>query len=51
MTGLLRAWRDGDQGLTVDEMAAALEISSKTVLRDWECSRARPNPEVGGGPG
>jgi RNA polymerase sigma-70 factor (ECF subfamily) len=27
-------------GLTVDETAVALEISSKTVLRDWEFARA-----------
>jgi len=27
-------------GLTVDETALALEISSKTVLRDWEFARA-----------
>jgi RNA polymerase sigma-70 factor (ECF subfamily) len=27
-------------GLTVDETAAALEVSSKTVLRDWEFARA-----------
>ena len=27
-------------GLTVDEIAAALQVSSKTVLRDWEFARA-----------
>ena len=27
-------------GLTADETAAALQISSKTVLRDWEFARA-----------
>jgi RNA polymerase sigma factor (TIGR02999 family) len=27
-------------GLTVDETAAALEVSAKTVLRDWEFARA-----------
>ena len=27
-------------GLTVDETAAALNVSSKTVLRDWEFARA-----------
>jgi RNA polymerase sigma-70 factor (ECF subfamily) len=27
-------------GLTVDETAAALQVSSKTVLRDWEFARA-----------
>ena len=27
-------------GLTVDETAAALDVSSKTVLRDWEFARA-----------
>lgn len=27
-------------GLTVDETALALEVSSKTVLRDWEFARA-----------
>jgi RNA polymerase sigma-70 factor, ECF subfamily len=27
-------------GLTVDETAVALEVSSKTVLRDWEFARA-----------
>jgi RNA polymerase sigma-70 factor, ECF subfamily len=26
-------------GLTVDEIAAALQVSSKTVLRDWEFAR------------
>jgi len=26
--------------LTVDESAAALQVSSKTVLRDWEFARA-----------
>jgi RNA polymerase sigma-70 factor, ECF subfamily len=36
-------------GLTVDETAAALEISSKTVLRDWEFSRAWLHREIGGG--
>ncbi|HMF92704.1 MAG TPA: sigma-70 family RNA polymerase sigma factor [Vicinamibacterales bacterium] len=38
-------------GLTVDETAAALEISSKTVLRDWEFARAWLHREVGGGQG
>ena len=27
-------------GLTIDETALALQISSKTVLRDWEFARA-----------
>jgi RNA polymerase sigma factor (sigma-70 family) len=27
-------------GLTVDETALALQVSSKTVLRDWEFARA-----------
>ena len=27
-------------GLTVDEVATALDVSSKTVLRDWEFARA-----------
>ena len=27
-------------GLTVDEIAVALDVSSKTVLRDWEFARA-----------
>ena len=27
-------------GLTVDETAVALQVSSKTVLRDWEFARA-----------
>jgi RNA polymerase sigma factor (TIGR02999 family) len=27
-------------GLTVDETASALQVSSKTVLRDWEFARA-----------
>jgi RNA polymerase sigma-70 factor, ECF subfamily len=27
-------------GLTVDEAAVALQVSSKTVLRDWEFARA-----------
>jgi RNA polymerase sigma factor (sigma-70 family) len=27
-------------GLTADETAAALQVSSKTVLRDWEFARA-----------
>ena len=27
-------------GLTVDETAVALDVSSKTVLRDWEFARA-----------
>jgi RNA polymerase sigma factor (TIGR02999 family) len=27
-------------GLTIDEIAAALDLSSKTVLRDWEFARA-----------
>lgn len=27
-------------GLTVDEIAAALQVSSKTVLRDWDFARA-----------
>ena len=27
-------------GLTVDEIAVALHVSSKTVLRDWEFARA-----------
>jgi RNA polymerase sigma-70 factor, ECF subfamily len=27
-------------GLTVDEIAVALQVSSKTVLRDWEFARA-----------
>src|SRR6185295_6362485 len=27
-------------GLTVDETAAALQVSSKTILRDWEFARA-----------
>jgi len=27
-------------GLTVDEIAATLQVSSKTVLRDWEFARA-----------
>src|SRR5258705_11903384 len=28
-------------GLTVDEIAVALQVSSKTILRDWEFARAR----------
>ncbi len=27
-------------GLTADETAVALQVSSKTVLRDWEFARA-----------
>ena len=27
-------------GLTVDETAVALQVSAKTVLRDWEFARA-----------
>ena len=35
-------------GLTVDETAAALQISSKTVLRDWEFARAWLQRELTG---
>ena len=38
-------------GLTVDETAAALEVSSKTVLRDWEFARAWLQRELTRGPG
>jgi len=34
-------------GLTVDETATALEVSSKTVLRDWEFARAWLQRELG----
>ena len=34
-------------GLTVDETALALQISSKTVLRDWEFARAWLQRELG----
>ena len=33
-------------GLTIDEIAAALQVSSKTVLRDWEFARAWLQREV-----
>jgi RNA polymerase sigma-70 factor, ECF subfamily len=38
-------------GLTVDEIAVALQVSSKTVLRDWEFARAWLERELtrGGG--
>jgi RNA polymerase sigma factor (TIGR02999 family) len=35
-------------GLTVDETAVALEVSSKTVLRDWEFARAWLERELTG---
>jgi len=35
-------------GLTVDESAAALQVSSKTVLRDWEFARAWLQRELTG---
>lgn len=35
-------------GLTVDETAAALQVSSKTVLRDWEFARAWLQRELTG---
>jgi RNA polymerase sigma-70 factor (ECF subfamily) len=37
-------------GLTVDEAAAALQVSSKTVLRDWEFARAWLQRELTRGP-
>jgi RNA polymerase sigma factor (sigma-70 family) len=33
-------------GLTADEAAVALQVSSKTVLRDWEFARARLQREL-----
>ena len=36
-------------GLTVDETAVALQVSSKTVLRDWEFARAWLQRELTGG--
>lgn len=36
-------------GLTVDEIAAALDVSSKTVLRDWEFARAWLHRELASG--
>jgi RNA polymerase sigma factor (TIGR02999 family) len=35
-------------GLTVDETALALQVSSKTVLRDWEFARAWLERELSG---
>jgi len=35
-------------GLTVDEIAVALQVSSKTVLRDWEFARAWLQRELHG---
>ena len=35
-------------GLTVDETAVALHVSSKTVLRDWEFARAWLERELSG---
>ena len=35
-------------GLTVDETAVALQVSSKTVLRDWEFARAWLQRELTG---
>jgi hypothetical protein len=34
--------------LTVDETALALQVSSKTVLRDWEFARAWLERELSG---
>src|SRR5262245_53476047 len=36
-------------GLTADETAIALQVSSKTVLRDWEFARAWLQRELTGG--
>jgi len=38
-------------GLTADETAVALQVSSKTVLRDWEFARAWLQRELTTGPG
>jgi len=38
-------------GLTADETAAALQVSTKTVLRDWEFARAWLQRELTGGSG
>jgi len=38
-------------GLTADETAAALQVSTKTVLRDWEFARAWLQRELTGGGG
>jgi RNA polymerase sigma factor (TIGR02999 family) len=35
-------------GLTVDQIASALKVSSKTVLRDWEFARAWLQRELSG---
>lgn len=37
-------------GLTVDETAVALQVSSKTVLRDWEFAKAWLQREMGSPP-
>jgi len=36
-------------GLTAEETAAALQVSTKTVLRDWEFARAWLQRELSGG--
>jgi len=38
-------------GLTAEETAAALQVSTKTVLRDWEFARAWLQRELTGGSG
>ena len=38
-------------GLTADETAVVLQVSSKTVLRDWEFARAWLQRELTTGPG
>ncbi len=35
-------------GMTVDETASALQVSSKTALRDWEFARAWLQRELTG---
>ena len=37
-------------GLTIDETAVALQVSSKTVLRDWEFAKAWLQREMGAAP-
>jgi DNA-directed RNA polymerase specialized sigma24 family protein len=40
VTNLLRAWSNGDAAaLTEEEIAEVLEISARTVRRDWEFAR------------
>jgi DNA-directed RNA polymerase specialized sigma24 family protein len=36
-------------GLSVDETAAALQVSPQTVMRDWRLARAWPARELRGG--